>query len=303
MRRMRGAAAVVLGGLLAALLTGCGNPGGVDGQIADDWALASAPELFVPTAGVCHPGAHDPSGPLVGYQPVDCAAEHLGETAFVGTFTGDPAVATAPPTADSPARRSAYAACDKEAAGYLGADFRQGRLWMGVVVPSAAGWAGGARWFRCDLYQVPTVEDHDDPVARTSSLQGALADPASPLALGCYQVKATASGAIGAMSPIACDKAHNSEFAGVYAAAPAVRFPRSDADWQRLHNGCRAVVADYVKVPNDGELQFRTGTVAVPATEVDWAAGDRGVRCYLYLKDAKFTRSLEGAGAKALPAQ
>jgi hypothetical protein len=56
-----------------------------------------------------------------------------------------------------------------------------------------------------------------------------------------------------------------------------------------------------VGLPDDGDLQYRTGTVVVPGGQDDWQAGNRGVRCYLYVSDKTFTRSLEGAGAKALP--
>ena len=62
-------------------------------------------------------------------------------------------------------------------------------------------------------------------------------------------------------------------------------------------------MAAYAKLPDDEDLEFRTGTVVVPNLQDDWAAGNHGVRCYLYLKDATFTKSLKGAGPKALPVQ
>jgi hypothetical protein len=296
----RGIAVAVVCGFAAVLVAGCGNPGGVDGSITDDWVAVSEPKSFVPEAGACHEATYAVSGSLSTYAPVDCTEPHRGETIYVGTFSGAATTRRTPPPKGSVQLRPAYAECDEQARTYLGEDFRHGRLWLGVVVPSASGWDGGARWFRCDLYEVTNVEEFGEPVTRQASLKGELTGD-SPLALGCYQVTADASGSIDSMKTIACTTAHNSEFVGVYAAPAAAGYPKSDADWQRMHTGCRGAVASYVKVPNDAELKFRTGTVAVPNLEDDWKAGNHGVRCYLYLKDAKFTKSLEGAGSKALP--
>jgi hypothetical protein len=251
---------------------------------------------------VCHDAAYSASGPLEAFAPVDCAESHRAETVYVGTFAGAAAGGTAPPTKGSAEWRAAYAECDDRTRTFLGGDFRYGRLWLGVVLPSASGWRGGARWFRCDVFEVPNVEEFDDPVAREGSLKGALAAP-SPLALGCFQVTASADGSIDSMAASACTKAHNSEFVGVFTAPAGSAYPKTDADWTRMHTGCRTAVAGYVKVPNDDELRFRTGTVAVPNLQDDWQSGNTGVRCYLYLKAAKFTRSLKGAGSKALPAR
>jgi hypothetical protein len=301
MRGSRWAVAAVCGAAL--LLSGCGNPGDVDGDLADDWIALAEPESFTPPAEVCHEGSYRPSVSLAAFEPVDCAAPHRAETVHVGTFDGAAAGRPAPPAKTSAHVRAAYAECDERARQYLGDDFRLGRLWLGVVVPTASGWKGGARWYRCDIFQIADVEEFGDPVERRGTLKGALAgnaaDPA--LRLGCYAVKARSTGAIDTMTPTACTKKHNSEFVGVYRASATAGYPASDAAWQRIHVGCRKEVARYVKVPDDAELEFRTGTVVVPNLQTDWDAGNHGVRCYLYLKDASFARSLRGAGAKALP--
>ena len=136
--------------------------------------------------------------------------------------------------------------------------------------------------------------------AASLTLDGALEGP-SPLDLTCYQVTATAAGAISRMAPMSCTAKHNSEFVGVFVAPAGVTYPKSGEDWEKLHSRCRAVVAAYAKVPNDANLRYRTGTVAVPNTEDDWISGNRGVRCYLYVNAGSFTRSLRGAGVKGLP--
>lgn len=302
---MRGSrlAATVVCGLVAVLLSGCGNPGGVDGALTDEWAPVAEPKPFIPPASACYQAGYTEFATLDGFDPVECAEKHRAETIHLGTFADADAELKAPPARGSAALRRAYAECDKQAKTFLGADFRYGRLWLGVVVPSAAGWSGGTRWFRCDLFEVANVEDFDDAVDREGSLKGALTAATAPLRLGCYQTSAASSGAIEKMAAIACTKQHNSEFVGVYTAPQKMAYPDKDSEWQRLHTGCRAVVAAYAKVPNDEDLPFRTGTVVVPNLEDDWNAGNHGVRCYLYLKDAKFTRSMKGAGDKGLPAR
>ena len=56
-------------------------------------------------------------------------------------------------------------------------------------------------------------------------------------------------------------------------------------------------------MPDDEDLQYRTGVVSLPGGEDVWALGDRGVRCYLWLDGAELTTSLKGKGAKGLPIQ
>jgi hypothetical protein len=297
MRRRRWAAACALAALL---LAGCGNPGGVDGDLADDWIALAEPRSFVPPTAVCHESGYSAFASLSSFESVGCDSAHRAETFHVGTFAGAAAGRTSPPPKASAEIRDAYAECDERATAYLGEDFRHGRLWLGVVVPSASGWKGGARWYRCDLFELADVEDFGDPVEREGSLMGALTAD-SDLRLGCFQVKAAANGSIDTMTPVACTSKHNSEFVGVYPAPPSTAYPKSDSAWQRIHTGCRKRVAAYVNLPDDANLEFRTGTVVVPNLQDDWANGNHGVRCYLYLKDAGLTRSLEGAGAKLLP--
>jgi hypothetical protein len=144
-------------------------------------------------------------------------------------------------------------------------------------------------------------ENFGDTVTRTASLKDQLGKQ-GPLSLTCYQVTAQKSGQIESRDPVICARSHNSEFAGVFT-APFETYPAKQADWDRLHSECRNVVAKYVRLPIDSNLRFRTGTVVVPGSQEDWEIGNRGVRCYLYLRGKSFTRSLKGAGTGALPIQ
>lgn len=294
-------AAIALGGATALALAGCGNPAGVDGDLIDDWAAVSDPKPFVPPAEVCHSGDYADVAYLSSFNPVDCAASHRLETVYVGAFTGAAATAPKPPAKGSPEIRAAYAECDAKAKEFVGADWRTARLWLGVVLPSPQAWSGGSRWFRCDITEVTNVEDNGDTTSRTGSVKGAL-KAASPLSLGCYEVKLARDSSIDTMPAVPCDKDHNSEFAGVYM-APEGAYPSKSADWDKLHNECRKVIAKFAGVPSDGDLKYRTGVVSLPGNADEWASGNRGVRCYLWLSERKVNRSLKGAGTSGLPIQ
>ncbi|GAA2519018.1 septum formation family protein [Pilimelia columellifera] len=294
---------VVVTAVVGCVLTaGCAAPEGIDGKLADDWAPMPSPSQFVPKAGVCHLSPPGDTGPLASYEPAPCAGPHRTETFHVGAFPPATLVGlTAPPTRVSLARRAAFAICDQQARAFLGRDFRYGRLGLNVVSPSSPAWAGGARWFRCDLGELAAVDDPGTLVERTGSLAGALKTVGSPLDLACFQVTATATGAIGTMTAISCSVAHNSEFTGTFTAGSATRYPVAAADWERMHAQCRSVVADFTGVRNDATFRFRTGTIAAPAPQEEWDGGDRGIRCYLYVNAGSFSRSLRGAGPTALP--
>jgi hypothetical protein len=293
----------VVSGLAVAVLAGCGGgdrPEGVDGDLLNGWGGFIDPVPFVPTAQVCHPETFTASAPLTEYRPVDCGESHLVETVFVGRFADEAAELEAPPAPDSGEQRSAYRECEEQAEEYLGADFRRGRLWLGVATPSEQGWQGGARWFRCDLMEVESV--YGDPVPREGSLSGTLTGD-SGLRLGCYTV-AVADGAVEEMNPIGCDESHEAEFVGVWRAEDGEYPDPSDGDAEdQVYEGCRERVAGYVDVPVDGDLIYRTGAIADWMSQADWAAGDRAFRCYLWLPDRELTESLRDGGTEALPVQ
>jgi hypothetical protein len=287
---------VALGGVAALALAGCVNPAGVDGDLTDDWAAFDEPTVFVPVAGTCHPRFQE-IGFLSTYQPVDCGDTHTVETVHLGTFPGKDAERSTPPPAGSPGMRAAFRECDKKATGMLGADWRTGRLTLSVVPPSSYAWTGGARWYRCDLSEIESL-DNNDLVARTSSLKDALRGP-SPLSYGCFAPKLV-DDEVEEMKAVVCSKPHRSEFAGIYT-APDVSYDAFEKSDERVRKGCLAVIASFAKVPNDGDLRYRTGWISYYPREDEWKAGDRGVHCFLWIGDRNLTRSLKRAGTKGLP--
>ncbi len=290
---MRRWLAGALVGLTLVSLAACARPAGVDGAVADDWPQPAAPASWTPKAGECHLSIGDVIF-LTVYQPVACTAGHRLETLFVGTFTGDAAARQTLPPEGSPEARAAYAECVTRTKDVLGDDYRAGRVELSVGLPSTAGWSGGARWFRCDVYEYG--EDNDD-VRRTESLQGTLA-PGGPLRTDCYTFTDQPGTDVDS-APAACTASHNGEFAGLYF-APDIPAPANEKEVEALADHCGPVVAAYAGLPNDRNLLFRVSYVYYWYGEAEWDRGNRAVHCSIWLRKPA-TRLMKGAGPSAFP--
>ncbi|MEV0901244.1 septum formation family protein [Actinoplanes sp. NPDC049802] len=281
----------------------CGTGGDVDGDLTNDWGAMAPATGFVPSAQTCHLSNFAVSGPRATYEEVDCAVEHRTETVHVGEYTAPASEAAEPPAGTSAGARAAYRTCDEKTTEYVGGPWRHARLWIGVTHPSPAAWSGGARWFRCEVVELDSIEDDGALAQRSGTVRGALAAKDSDLLLTCYAIELDDAGAISTMPPTECADKHNAEFAGIWTAPAKVSYPKGDAAWEEFHDGCRTVAASYVGVPVDGNLRYRTGVVSLPGNADVWAQGDHGVRCYLWLDGAELTSSLKGKGTKVLPVQ
>ncbi|MEU8260942.1 septum formation family protein [Micromonospora sp. NPDC048999] len=291
---MRGAMRVLIAALVVgAALTGCATDG-LDGDLTDDWPALPQAGPFTPAVGVCQVADFTPTVTLDGYDPVGCDLPHRVETVHVGAFTVD---RSAPPAVGSVELRTAFADCDTRASGYVGDNWRAGRLRLAVALPTGPGWTTGLRWYRCDLTELTTVETAAQVVTRTGSLRDALKGP-SALRLGCQRTGGDLR--VQKLTPIDCGTSHDAEFVGVWP-APEGPYPTKNADWVPLYAGCNSILARYVGVPDDAMLRFRSGVVVRPPGSGRWAVGDRGVRCYLWLSDRTVTASLKGAGEAGLP--
>jgi hypothetical protein len=281
-------------------LAGCGDPGDVDGNLVNNWQALVAPTGFVPDAGTCHLANFAQVGTRTSYEETNCKLRHRSETVYVGTYPSPAADAEAPPAEDSAGARNAYRTCDLKTTKYLGGPWRTARLWAGVTHPSAAAWTGGARWFRCEVLEISSIEDDGGLVQRVGSLKDALQNPVSDLLLTCYAIQLDSAGAISTMPAAGCTIKHNAEFVGIWYAGD-LDYPKSDALWGKFHDGCRELVASYVGVPDDANQQYRTGVVSLPGGDDVWALGDHGVRCYLWVDGVTLTSSLKGKGEEGLP--
>ena len=296
----------ILGAAAVFFIAGCSSAplGGIDGDLNDDWAALSTPAPFRPAVGDCHE-ALAATGPLDDYRPVSCQELHVSETFHVGTSTD----ADLPPAAGSAGAKAAFQECSEAAAAFLGGPWRAARLGLSVVWPTRAGWSGGARWFRCDLTQSDL--DGQSRTSRTGSLAGELKTPPtagpgldggtpSPLRLGCFNPEVDGE-TVTTMTAVSCDKAHRAEFAGLWK-APEVSYAELEEDTARSAAGCRAAIAKYADLPDDNDMQYRTGWISYNPTRTEWVSGERRVRCFMYFANRTFSRSLKGAGPAALPA-
>jgi hypothetical protein len=293
---------VVALGVLLALVAGCGRPSGVDGDLTNGWTAMAPAGGFEPVTGTCHSANFTAIGPRSTYEEIDCRLRHRTETVYVGMYESPAADAEEPPADGSAGAKWAYKTCDEKTTTYLGGPWRNARIWIGVTHPSGAAWDGGARWFRCEALELSSIEDDGGLVQRAGTLRSALAGGTSELLLTCYAIALDSSGAITTMPGVACTAKHNAEFVGVWFAKD-LDYPKDDAAWAKFHDGCRDVVATYVGVPDDKDLQYRAGVVSLPGNDDVWSLGDYGVRCYLWLDGADLTTSLKGKGPKSLPVQ
>lgn len=292
MRRWMPAVVVLV---LTSAACGTTDAGGSGGS-----AAAPAPPVAAsPSPPRCHgQAAARTAEALAG--TVDCAAPHQSETVHTGEFTG--AAAAADSVGPPSALVATFGECDKQAATALGADWRTARLRLDLVVPSTTAWTAGQRWYRCDLVELTGVGPDGKIAERSGSLVGALTTPDAPLRLGCAQVKLDQRNNVETVADRPCDVKHEGEFAGVWNAPAKVTYPVKDRDYVPFYEGCLKTIAAYVKMRYEPGFQARTGYIPVLADKSTWAMGDRGVRCFLWIRFRPLTASVKGVGEKGFPA-
>jgi hypothetical protein len=283
----------VLAMLVVLLTAGCSAalPAGVDGELTDDWPVPAPAAPFRPVAAECHEALAETVAAR-DHHPVGCAELHVAETYLVGS-AADASVVPAPGT---PQAVAAFQDCSRAADTFLDGSWRTARVAVRVVWPTRAGWSGGARWFRCDLSTADL--DGQGGTSRTGSLAGALAGP-SPLRLACFD-PAVDDGTVTTMRAVPCGSAHRAEFAGLWR-APDVSYADLETDTRRSAAGCRSVIARFARLPDDSDMQYRSGWISYNPTRTEWLSGERRVRCFLYFARRTVTRSLKNAGPAALP--
>jgi len=267
-------------------------PGGVDGNLADEWAPPPSPAAVLPVAGACYDA---PVSDMQVNAPTPCAGQHLLEVVKVGAFTGSAASATSAPLPGSSAMLAAFADCHTAATGYLGGEVHGGLLKLTMVWPDAKAWTGGARWYRCDLTRVQAASSLL-PVAASGSVRGALAAP-GPLVLSCIDWTRH-SGYLDDYRSTPCAKQHNAEYAGAFH-APHDGYPSSPAAFKRLAGaGCEGVVARYLGLKGGTDTNASVGWAWSYAEKTPWEQGDRYIRCFAAAFTAKgtMTGTVHGIG-------
>lgn len=274
MRRFR----VVVALVAVAALSGCtgGLPSGVDGDLTNGWPAMPAPKVATPAAGVCYDKAATNGVWYGDFVTQDCLSPHTVETVFVGTFAGADADRSNPPPIGGQSRAAAYTQCRKGAVDYLGDDYHLGMLRLTLVTPSPAAWAGGARWYRCDISRFT------DALGGTVDLGGGSVKDGlrgnRSMALTCYTQTAQ-NGVSDEEHMVACDQPHNSEVAGLYT-APDIPWPSDEKAREDLgFKGCDPVVGAYLGFTSGHDNSPYLGYAISLFDEGQWSLGDRTIRC------------------------
>jgi hypothetical protein len=181
----------------------------------------------------------------------------------------------------------------------VGGPWRTGRIAVNVVLPAQTGWSGGARWYRCDITEVDL--DTGRTVTRQRTMARGLLG-AKDLLLRCFNPTIAGSG-VDKMTAVPCTRKHRTEFAGLWTVPKGIGYDKLRADEPRTAKGCRSVIARFAGIPDNSDVQYRTGWIAYHPTEDEWDRGERRVQCFLWLSGRSLTRSMKGAGTSGLPIQ
>ena len=278
---------------LVAALAGCsgGLPEGADGDLTNRWDAPAKALGWRPTTGWCFDDEQSIARPD-DYAPISCDVRHLAQTFYVGDLTGAAAKSTAIQGDPSPATVAAYRECSRRADTYVHGRWRTGWLTIRPVLPDHAGWAGGARWFRCDIGE---ADVDGELVARTGSLYAALDQ--SYFRMECFN-PTVKDDKVSDMTAVDCDRPHHAEFAGLWT-APKMSIEELNAN-PALRKGCLSAIAQFAKVPDDSDMHYRTGWMAFAGSDLGWEAGDRSVQCFLWVSGETLKGSYKGAGPKKL---
>ncbi|HZM78201.1 MAG TPA: septum formation family protein [Candidatus Limnocylindrales bacterium] len=282
----------IVGILLAATLTLAACSRGEGGGLTDHWSRMADPASWRPQAGTCHYG-FEPRLMRSAYDPVDCADDHRFETVHVGQFGGE-VPASEPPAESTPQFRSAWADCDARATAYLGGQWRDRQVRVAVSMPAPQGWKAGSRWYMCLLGPVEWTGNRSTVLDQ--SLKGRYAS-LPVLEWGCGDQPDS-----GEFKPTDCREPHDTEFVGSfsldmsYAAVKA----RYDANDPLFHRECLKLIAGFVGVSGAAKLPRGTGSSYWLPDGADWEAGDRSVRCFLWIDGGAVSGSLRNAGTGGL---
>jgi Septum formation len=284
-------AAVAIGCVLT--LVACSSSASTDRALAGNRnPVVSPPRLEVqPVVGDCYTVlVPDVSAS----ERVPCSEHHLVEVAHIGTFVGNAAALAGPPIANTPAMRDAYTECARPTAAYLGGDWHEALMELELIVPDGDDWHNGARWFRCQLFGMPSL-DYTQLAGADESFRGVLAKP-SALSVRC--ITWLGGPEFGkSFEPVPCASPHRGEYAGSYTAPPGPWPATVERERALAAHGCEAIVARFVGFPSWRQFDNPAiGYYQLGFQQPQWDMGDRSVRCYAsaYTKDGRFVGSVKG---------
>jgi len=295
MRRQVGLALVTL----SLVTTACTPRAGGGAEPVARWvsptgASPSATGSPVPQVGQCYK-ENVWNDDMAHVERVDCAAGHVLETASVGRLIGAAAQLSSRPASDAAELADVDRQCNTAAIDYVGGPLVDQRLIYLVVVPSRLEWAGGARWYTCDVAQISpyTRVSYAD---RVGSVRGvAKAPPPDPV---CFKLakKDTTEG----MTGVACDSPHGAELVGALQPPFGAVIPTSQETWIRYVTMCRDRIATVMGVSQAAVIQ-KWGNDAYRPSEEEWRAGLRVVQCYFVLWTKTVAKSIRGSHGAGIP--
>lgn len=262
-------------------------------SLTDEWPQMPAVQAFEPKAETCHAGVAA-SIDSRSYRPVDCALKHKVQTLHVGQLSGEIAVRATPPVLTDPSAEPVYAECDKGVKARLGRDWRDFRLAIVVHVPTAAAWAGGARWVTCNAVIPRDLArmDDNDLIEQEGPLTGSALDR---LLLGCFSYTSAPGSSL---TGVECGTPHNAEYVGTDSMPAGTKYPQADSDWDKLHEKCFVLTAAFVGVARSA---LTIGVSSWIESESRWHGGDRSIRCYLWLDEKTMSASAKGSRGLGIP--
>jgi hypothetical protein len=275
------------------LLAGCSTakPVGTDGNLVNGWPAVPAAHFTTATVGACYNSDASLTAPDdSGYRETDCTQSHTMEIAAVKTWTGAAATRAAVPVDPDPDYSTARTTCVQAANDYMAGDYRSGRVFLKVGVPDARQWAGGDRFYTCEL----GADNGNGPGdTRTSSVKGGLGG-ARPAAIGCTQTDGSKLDADGTYAdvtkfePVDCSQPHDSEFVAATDPMSDALPDDSAAQNQYFTRSCYLRITAFLGVAVATSLQ-RTDLYPMWWWQSDkvWANGDHGVQCFVVLSGGK----------------
>jgi hypothetical protein len=288
-RMRRGRAATGLVAVATAVVvasSGCSTgPTVGDGLLGSDWAVLPEPVVPTPAAGVCTLGIGESAEWTMNFASapdIGCAEEHDAETVHIGTLPGGGEDAgSEPPELGDELFRDAYADCVGAADSFLGGDFHTARVFLIPVLPNVRQWAGGARWYRCELIEISNA--NGTVVRRKGSLRDGLKG-ARPMAIGCGNELRDSQddSRIEEVAFVGCQTRHDVEMTGIYT-APDGPYPGHEQSHTKALDACFGIGAKYLGMTR--AALDRTGGISWLAWhsggEAAWVAGERTFWCFM----------------------
>ncbi len=226
-----------------------------------------------------------------------CDGGHRFEVAYVGRVTDE---LDAPPLPSSATSKTAFRQCLTEVDTYVGGAYPALLINVELGYPGLEAWQAGSHWYSCDLAKGSFDRESDDSgeVSVTGSAKNAYANPAAAVRMPCFTVAESKGGVLSDWKPVACTAKHTVELAGlVKSTSKADARPKED---QKLVDSCFDLIAAYTKVPAGEVDEYGIHSITSYPPGFAWEAGERRVRCYVYLTKGSVSRPLAGAGRSAL---